>query len=97
MVVKPPLSRLGSELAEALMAGGDQIQRSFEAHVSNEFAGLMGGLLHRNPHEVVGDDHHLKGFVRHVRCPHSEELHAQGGFHIAELEFDLPTPGVEIS
>ena len=96
MVVTPPLSRLVSEHAEALMAGGDQIQRYFEAHVGNEFTGLVGGLLHRNPHEIVGDDHHLKGFVRHVRRPHREELHAQGGFHIAEFEFDLPTPGVEI-
>ena len=46
--------------------------------------------------KVIGDEEHLQFFVHHLGALAAQDLHAHGGFNIAEPQFDLPAPGVKL-
>ena len=78
-----PVSRLSGMRTEAFVAGADEIQHSFEAHVPDGLLRFSRCTLHQATDQVKGDQAHPQGFVSHGRAFHREELHAQGGFEIA--------------
>lgn len=82
--------------AEAFVTGYHQIEHTFEAEVPDGLLALRRGPLHEAADEVEGDDAHPKGLVRHVRAFYLEALHAEGGFEVAQFQFDVPAPGVEV-
>jgi len=81
--------------AEAFMTCHDEIKYAFEADVPYRCGIFLGGPLHDAADEIEGNDTHPEGFVSHFRAFDFESFHAKRGFQIAELQFDVPTPGVE--
>ncbi len=82
--------------AEALMARDNVIDDALETQMPHGIAVLGGGTLHEAADQVEGDHAHPKGLVRHLGTFHGEVLHAEGGFEVAQFEFDVPPPGIQI-
>lgn len=57
---------------------------------------LSGGTLHKTVDQVEGNDARPQGLVRHLGAFHGEVLHPEGGFDIAQFEFDIPPPGIQV-
>ena len=91
-----PFPRLAGVRPEAFVARAHEVEHAFEADVPDGLFRFGGGALHQAADQVEGDQAHPQGLVRHGRAFHGEELHAQRGLEIAQLQLDVPAAGVEV-
>ncbi len=73
------------------------IEGAFEAEVFQHHIMEMGGLLHEGAHEVVGDQMDLEFLLDHSGTLAAQDVEAEGGFDLGEVEFDVPALGVEFA
>ena len=57
---------------------------------------LGGGLEHECADEVVGDEVHAQFLANHLWGFAFQDVHAHGGFHIAQKQFGQPAFAIEV-
>lgn len=97
LVVNPLFQeRFSGHSAKGFVATCQAVLGGSDTHFMNFLPSFLSSLLHRCSKKIVGDDHHFQGLVGHCRGFDCEAIHAQGGFEVAELHFNLPAFHVEI-
>lgn len=94
-VAPAAFERCASQYAEGALRGEHKIEDTLEAQLPGGQARFGGRLLHDGAQEVEGDHHHEHALFSHCRGTHLKELQAERGLQVAQLELNLPTPGIE--
>jgi len=73
------------------------VEAALEADAFQRDVMEMRGLLHESAHEVVGDQMDVEFLLDHGRALAAQDIEAEGGLDLGEVEFDVPTLRVEFA
>lgn len=73
------------------------VEGTFEAEAFQRHLIEMRGLLHEGAHEIIGDQVDLEFLLDHAGALAAQDVQAEGGFDLGEVEFDVPALGVKLA
>ena len=74
----------------------EAVQRAFEGNALQVDIVGYGGSLHQGANEIVSDPMHRQLFENHLGGEAAQDIHAQHGFDLSEVQFDIPAPKIEL-
>ena len=72
------------------------VQAAFEGETAEIHIVGEGGFLHDAADEIVGDEVHAQFAFDHVGSQAAQDVHVEGNFEFAEMEFDAPAAKVKV-
>ena len=89
------LTRLAMGGIDGICVMMEAVQRAFEGNALQVDIVGDGGSLHQGANEIVSDPMHRQLFENHLGGEAAQDIHAQHGFDLSEVQFDVPAPEIE--